>query len=190
MAYERTKLEPIQAEQQLTWTWENSSCSYLPYRQHENFSHSSTTWTRSLQQQYSNRAGKRRTFLPAQGMGESRVTSWNLPSSWTHTLTNTELESLVEWPPNGTHPEHQAQRVEPSPNFALENLHRQTQWAGWQVSKQRLTRASPGPNFLVLSRDVRARFTTAEHWAKQLWLWPNLQTRLERGRSAMANLLD
>ena len=100
MAYERTKLEQRQAEQQLTWTWENSSCSYLPYRQHENFSHSSTTWTRSLQQQYSNRAGKRRTFLPAQGMGESRVTNWNLPSSWTHTLTNTELESLVERPPH------------------------------------------------------------------------------------------
>ena len=75
------------------------------------FSHSSTTWTRSLQQQYSNRAGKKRTFLPAQGMGESRVTNWNLPSSWTHTLTNTELESLVERPPTGTHPEHQAQRV-------------------------------------------------------------------------------
>lgn len=36
MAYERTKLEQRQAEQQLTWTWENSSCSYLPYRQHEN----------------------------------------------------------------------------------------------------------------------------------------------------------
>ena len=143
------------------WTWDQQihalifmlSCEWcvammygsprLISGKYPDFSHSSTTWTRSLQQQYSNRAGKRRTFLLAQGMGESRVTSWNLPSSWTHTLTNTELESLVEWPPNGTHPEHQAQRVEPSPNFALENLHRQTQWAGWQVSKQRLTRASP-----------------------------------------------
>ena len=112
-----------------------------------NFSHSSTTWTRSLQQQYSNRAGKKRTFLPAQGMGESRVTNWNLPSSWTHTLTNTELESLVERPPTGTHPEHQAQRVEPSSNFALENLRNQTQWAGWQMSKQRLTRTSPLQSF-------------------------------------------